>query len=212
MLGKSSQVIIMSKSISFQSGSVCSDSLMDPLCLEHRCVLVIASAPCSAHSAEINQVEAPCSGCYVQAPSSEAADTDTGHGNSSAARHTLLSSLSKQWPRHARTRPLSSANPVSLCSRRRLRSSAEYMWALARSATHRSRYRLQQLAPRGLASGPTYLASHLLCLPELLPGALLRDRPALCCGAAAATGHYIDLMTQNSPHQPVNPACASAAI
>ena len=45
----------------------------------------------------------------------------------------------------------------------------------------------------------------------MLPGALLRDRPALCCRAAAAAGHYIDLMTQNSPHQQVNPACASPA-
>ena len=92
------------------------------------------------------------------------------------------------------------ANPVSLCSRRRLRSSAECMWALARSATHRGRYRLQQLAPRGLASGPTYLASHLLCLPEeLLPGALLRDRPALCCGAAAAAGQRLDDTKQPTP-------------
>jgi hypothetical protein len=45
---------------------------------------------------------------------------------------------------------------------------------------------------------PEHPATHLLCLPEqLLPGALLRDRPALCCEAAPPLA--IDLMTQNSP-------------
>jgi hypothetical protein len=60
-------------------------------------------------------------------------------------------------------------------------------------------YRPQQLAPRGLSGGPTHPASQLLCLPEqLLPSALLRDRPALCCGPPPPLA--IDLIDDtNSP-------------
>ena len=65
----------------------------------------------------------------------------TGHGNSSAARHTLLSSLPNTGSAAYTAAVLgyldAAANPVSLCSQRCLRSSAERMWALARSATHR---------------------------------------------------------------------------
>ena len=182
---------------------------MDPLRLEHRCVLVIASAPCSAHSAEWNQVEAPCSGCCVQAPSGEAAAD--GHWPRivfCCSPHPSFLSFEAMAP--PRTRPLSSANPVSLCSRRRLRSSAECIssigdapapisTAAARATRTRQRPDVSSLAPALSARGAA-----ARCTPPRPTSALLRGR--------RRRWPSIDLMTQNSPHQPANPACASPAI
>ena len=128
----------------------------------------------------------------------------TGHGNSSAARHTLLSSLRTLAP--PRTRPLSWDIWISgrgRQSRQRVQPAVSPQFRRAHvgfsSIGDAPIYRPQQLAPRGLSGGPTHPASQLLCLPEqLLPSALLRDRPALCCGPPPPLA--IDLIDDtNSP-------------